>query len=312
MCEAQRTLRNLLLGLPDTGIDELILQLDSNILPSDGFLDGLSLEHASTAKRACFIAFALARHVILKEWQLAATLDILAGHDTILNASTGAGKTMLIILPMLLRPGSISITVSPLKRLMSSQAAELSRYGLRAAIVNEGTSHDPELFTAILDGHYDHIHISPEQLQRHQGHFTRFYHLLDKPAFRQRIRAINIDEGHEAGRAALGLDDFRFSFSRLSAFRLKLPRDIPFIILSAMLPQHIISPLSKLLLLKGPKETQLCLNRPNIYYVVKPLITGTREFWCQGHSSLNAPSELNPLQRIPSLFWTPLVPQAEG
>ena len=33
---------------------------------------------------------------------------------------------------------------------------------------------------------------------------------------------------------------------------------------------------------------------------------------CQGHSSLDTPSELNLLQRIPSLFGTPLVPQAEG
>ena len=33
---------------------------------------------------------------------------------------------------------------------------------------------------------------------------------------------------------------------------------------------------------------------------------------CQGHSSLDAPSELNPPQRIPSPFKTPLVPQAEG
>ena len=33
---------------------------------------------------------------------------------------------------------------------------------------------------------------------------------------------------------------------------------------------------------------------------------------CQGHSSLDAPSELNPLQRIPSLFETLLVPQAEA
>ena len=33
---------------------------------------------------------------------------------------------------------------------------------------------------------------------------------------------------------------------------------------------------------------------------------------CQGHSSLDAPNELNPPQRIPSLFGTPLVPQAEG
>ena len=34
---------------------------------------------------------------------------------------------------------------------------------------------------------------------------------------------------------------------------------------------------------------------------------------CQGHSSLDSPSELNPPQRIPSpLFTTLLVPQAEG
>ena len=278
MCEDQRTLRYALLGLDNAHIDTLISQLDSNILPSDTFLGGLSLEDASTVKRACLVVFTLARHIILKEWQLATTLDILAGRDTILNASTGAGKTMLIVLPILLRPGSISITVSPLKRLMSSQGAELGRYGLRVAIVNEDTSHDPELFQAILDGHYDHIHISPEQLQQHQGHFTRFYHLLDKPAFRQRIRVINIDEGHEAGRAALGLDDFRSSYARLSTFRLKLPRDIPFVILSATLPCHIVSPLTKLLLLKDPKETRLCLNRSNIYYAVKPLITGTKEF----------------------------------
>jgi len=179
---------------------------------------------------------------------------------------------------MLLKPGSISITISPLKRLMASQAAELGRYGLRAAIVNEDTSHDPELFKAILDGYYDHIHISPEQLQRHQGHFTRFYHLLNKPVFRQRIQVINIDEGHEAGRAALGLDDFRSSYARLCTFRLKLPRGIPFVVLSATLPHHIISPLLKLLMLKNVRETWLCLNRPNIYYAVQPLITGTKEF----------------------------------
>ena len=35
--------------------------------------------------------------------------------------------------------------------------------------------------------------------------------------------------------------------------------------------------------------------------------------WCQGHSSLDTPSELNPPQRIPSPRYTALlVPQAEG
>lgn len=277
MCEAQRILRGVLAGVSGAQIDDLISRLDADVLPSNDFLDGLSQEQASTTKRACAVIFALAR-IILKEWQLLVILDILAGHDVVLNASTGAGKTMLIILPILLNPGSISITVSPLKRLMASQATELGRYGLRAAIVNEDTSHDQGLFDAILDGYYDHVHISPEQLQRHQGHFTRFYHLLDKPAFCQRVRFINIDEAHEAGRAALGLDDFHTSYTRLSTFRVKLPHDIPFVMLSATLPRHIVSPLSKLLLLNDAKETRLCLNRPNIYYAVQPLITGTKEF----------------------------------
>ena len=40
---------------------------------------------------------------------------------------------------------------------------------------------------------------------------------------------------------------------------------------------------------------------------------GFMEVYCQGHSSLDAPSELNPPQRIPSpLFVALLVPQAEG
>ena len=92
MCEDQRTLCHLLLGLDDTHIDTLISRLNTHILPSDTFLESLSLEHASTVKRACLIIFALTRRIILKEWQLASTLDILAGRDTILNTSTGAGK----------------------------------------------------------------------------------------------------------------------------------------------------------------------------------------------------------------------------
>ena len=41
--------------------------------------------------------------------------------------------------------------------------------------------------------------------------------------------------------------------------------------------------------------------------------SSTKEWYCQGHSSLDAPSELNPPQRIPSPLYTALlVPQAKG
>jgi len=55
MCEDQQTSRHLLLGLDDADTNVLFPQLRSNILPSDTFLDGLSLENASKVKRACLI-----------------------------------------------------------------------------------------------------------------------------------------------------------------------------------------------------------------------------------------------------------------
>ena len=46
---------------------------------------------------------------------------------------------------------------------------------------------------------------------------------------------------------------------------------------------------------------------------VFPNLGYKKDAFCQGHSSLDAPSELNPPQRIPSpLFFALLVPQAKG
>ena len=160
MCEDQRKYLHILLGLSDANIDTVISRFDTNILPSDIFLDGLTPEHASDTKQSCLIAFALARRVILEERRLGMTLDILSGLDNILSVSTGAGN-YADHPPMLLQPGSIFITTSPLKWLVVSQAEDLRHYGLQAAIVNEGISHDLELFNTILDGYYNHVRISP-------------------------------------------------------------------------------------------------------------------------------------------------------
>ena len=51
MCKDQWTLRHLLLQLDDTDIATLISQLNSNILPSDAFIDSLSLEIALEATK---------------------------------------------------------------------------------------------------------------------------------------------------------------------------------------------------------------------------------------------------------------------
>ena len=58
------------------------------------------------------------------------------------------------------------------------------------------------------------------------------------------------------------------------------------------------------------KQTGFSKNKAVSTYLVCLI---TEEVDCQGHSSLDAPSELNLPQRIPSpLFVALLVPQAEG
>ncbi|KIM53813.1 hypothetical protein SCLCIDRAFT_1215429 [Scleroderma citrinum Foug A] len=50
-----------------------------------------------------------------------APLALLHGFDTLITAGTGSGKTLCLLIPILPQPGSTSITVLPLKHLLSTQ-----------------------------------------------------------------------------------------------------------------------------------------------------------------------------------------------
>jgi superfamily II DNA helicase RecQ len=78
------------------------------------------------ALRACLIVYALTETAIVpQQFQLEAVLATLNGQDTIITAGTGSGKTLCIIIPISLRPGTITMTISPLKRLQATQVTEL-------------------------------------------------------------------------------------------------------------------------------------------------------------------------------------------
>ena len=53
--------------------------------------------------------------------QLLCLLALKKGKDIVVRAGTGYGKTLAMILPMLLTPGKIGIVISPLKLLQASQ-----------------------------------------------------------------------------------------------------------------------------------------------------------------------------------------------
>lgn len=60
---------------------------------------------------------------IPRKFQLEATLALLAGQDTLIHAATGSGKTLCMVLPALINATSVSLVVSPLKRLQVLQVS---------------------------------------------------------------------------------------------------------------------------------------------------------------------------------------------
>ncbi|KAH9953285.1 hypothetical protein BGW80DRAFT_1192669, partial [Lactifluus volemus] len=63
---------------------------------------------------------------IPREFQLKAVLALLFGQDTLIDAGTGSGKTLCMILPALLDPTAMSLVISPLKRLQVLQVSSTS------------------------------------------------------------------------------------------------------------------------------------------------------------------------------------------
>jgi superfamily II DNA helicase RecQ len=55
-----------------------------------------------------------------QEFQLAATIAIVSGKDSLIDIGTGTGKTLCMILACLLFPDTMAIVFSPLKRLQAS------------------------------------------------------------------------------------------------------------------------------------------------------------------------------------------------
>ncbi|KAF9223245.1 hypothetical protein BS17DRAFT_130767 [Gyrodon lividus] len=117
------------------------------------------------AIRACLSP----RIVVPPKFPLQAFLPILDGHDTIITADTGSGKTLCLLIPLLLRPNpmsiAIAIAISPLERLQTTQArvSECERYRIRTIAINEDTPNDPGLWESIRQGHYRYLIVSPEK-----------------------------------------------------------------------------------------------------------------------------------------------------
>jgi ATP-dependent helicase YprA (DUF1998 family) len=100
---------------------------------------------------ACLLLWVILNYEVLpREFQVAATIAIMSGQDSLIDVSTGTGKTLCMILPCLVSPDTMAIVFSPLKRLQSVQVLSFARYGIKAITINEDTPNDPVLWKVCL------------------------------------------------------------------------------------------------------------------------------------------------------------------
>ena len=74
------------------------------------FVNTLEERDVIDALRACVIIHILSGgKIVPREFQLEMTLSVLHGRDIVIAAGTGSGKTLCIIIPVLLRPDKLTI-----------------------------------------------------------------------------------------------------------------------------------------------------------------------------------------------------------
>jgi len=104
-------------------------EISSNKLPGQDFFSGLNASETETVHKCCLLLYVASKGTkVPRIFQLEATLALLAGRDCLINAGTGSGKTLCMVLPALLDPGLVSLVVSPLKRLQLLQVNVLSSF----------------------------------------------------------------------------------------------------------------------------------------------------------------------------------------
>ncbi|KAF9498017.1 P-loop containing nucleoside triphosphate hydrolase protein, partial [Pleurotus eryngii] len=147
-------------------------------------------------------------------FQTEVALALYAKKDVVACAPTGAGKTLLLWLPLLMAQEEglkrITIVVTPLNLLGKQNAEELGKAGICAVAISRETV-SPKLWKEVEQGHYQVIVINPELLLGS----TEVKALWRNLQFMAWILNIIFDEGHCISQWG----KFRKEYSQLGSLR---------------------------------------------------------------------------------------------
>ncbi|KAJ7288849.1 P-loop containing nucleoside triphosphate hydrolase protein [Mycena rebaudengoi] len=192
------------------------------------------------------------------------------GHDTILHAATGAGKTGIAAGPHLLpsSKGKVTLMISPLLSLHEEQVDTFqNEFGLKAIAINSAHGGcTKEIVQSIVAGEHQIVLISPEML------LTRRFidGVLRKPEFGTRCLSVFIDEAHCVSHWG---DSFRKKYGSIGIVRAFLPRAVPVIAVSATLTPRVHDDILVKLRI-NPKDyvyVNIGNDRPTVAHVVRAM-----------------------------------------
>ncbi|KAJ7078050.1 P-loop containing nucleoside triphosphate hydrolase protein [Mycena belliarum] len=204
-------------------------------------------------------------------WQIRVVEAILKrDSDVVCIAATGSGKTLTFWLPLLFRPLGIQLVVSPLNILGEQNVKQLADMGLKGINITADTANSDNFRLIIVqdieEGKYRVIVTNVETLMQQDGGFEK---LWKKPEFTRRLISIVWDEGHCISKWA----GFRPEYKEVGRLRYLIPRDIPFVIVSATLPPAVLSDVMKTLQVSDKKVDIIRRSNdpPNIHLVVREM-----------------------------------------
>lgn len=183
----------------------------------------------------------------------------LAGRDVFALLPTGGGKSLCFQLPALLRPGGLTVVVSPLIALMKDQVDQLQAAGVAATFLNSSLTakESRSRLAGLHRGEWRLLYVAPERL------------MLDN--WQENLKAWNvaalaIDEAHCVSEWG---HDFRPEYRQLARLRALLP-EVPFMALTATATTRVRTDIIKHLALREPEVFIASFNRPNLTYRVQP------------------------------------------
>ena len=199
--------------------------------------------------------------------QLSAINATLSGNDVMMIMPTGGGKSLCYQLPALVedKPG-FTLVVSPLVSLMEDQVMALKKLNISAE--NLSASTDKIDVTRILNDMINSkstlklLYVTPEKLSKSK----RFMAKLQKSYEMGYFKRLAIDEVHCC---SVWGHDFRPDYKFLGVVRNLCPK-IPIMGLTATSNSHVTEDVKKILNIQKSLLFKSPLNRPNLFYEVRP------------------------------------------